>query len=84
MLTSVEQKWIDDMNRLAKRKPKNLLIYTTDTNLIVCKVGVPSSDVSETITLSVNAGCMLTDMHDDMDNGANVSGRAYRGARNDR
>jgi len=69
MLTTAEQKWIDDMDRLAKKKPKSLNIYTVDSWLIACKKGIPSHDVSETIHLYVNAGCMLTDMHDDMDNG---------------
>jgi hypothetical protein len=84
MFTAAEQKWIDDMDKLARRKPKKLILYTTDSNIIVCKQGEPSHDCSDTIRVDINAGCYLTDMHDDMDNGENVAGLAYRGARNDR
>ena len=58
------------MDRLARRKPKALLCYTTDgDHIVVCKKGVTSYDLSESIRLPVSAGCMLTDMHDDCDNG---------------
>ena len=70
MFTATEQKWIDDMNKLSIKRPKNLMIYTVDSDLIVCKKGCPSGDTSDSIRgLYVNAGCVLTDMHDDMDNG---------------
>lgn len=69
-VTEKEQKWVDDMDRLARKKPKTLKIYTVDSDLIVCKRGIPSCEYSDSIRgLFVNAGCVLTDMHDDMDNG---------------
>jgi len=71
MFTSAEQKWIDTLDRLARKKPENIALYITDSNLIVCKKGVPSHNAQETIMgLCINAGAVLTDMHDDMDNGS--------------
>lgn len=69
-VTAKEQKWVDDMDKLARKKPKTLNCYTVDSELVVCKQGIPSREYSDSIRgLSINAGCMLTDMHDDMDNG---------------
>ena len=70
MFTEKEQKWIDDMDKLSRKRPKNLIMYTTDSDLIVCKKGESSRETQDRIRgLFINAGCMLTDMHDDMDNG---------------
>lgn len=69
MITKAEQKWVDDMDKLARRKPKTLNVYTTDSDLIVCKKGISSWEYRDIIRLQVNAGCVLTDMHDDMNNG---------------
>lgn len=70
MFTDSEQKWIDSMDKLSRKIPKNLMCYTMDSDLVVCKKGFPSRKVQDSIRgLSINAGCMLTDMHDDMDNG---------------
>lgn len=70
MFTKAEQKWISEMDKLARKRPKNLVLYSTDSELIVCKKGEPSKETQDIIRgLFINAGCMLTDMHDDMDNG---------------
>lgn len=70
MLTNQEKQWIKEMDKLSKRRPKSLIAYTTDGDyLVICKRGVSSDDVSEIVHLPVSAGCVLTDMHDDMDCG---------------
>lgn len=68
--TKSEQKWIDDLNKLARRTPKNIRLYVTDSALIVCKNGVPSFDSSQNINarLNLDAGCSLSAMHDDLNN----------------
>lgn len=69
MFTEKEIKWIDAMDKLSRKRPKDLMLYTVDSDLIVCKKG-ESSDTQDSIrNLNINAGCVLTDMHDNMDNG---------------
>ena len=70
MFTDKEQAWIDKMDKLSRKKPKNIMLYTTDSEVTACRKGEPSDETWNMIRgLDINAGCMLTDMHDDMDNG---------------
>ena len=70
MFTEKERTWIDAMDKLSRKRPKDLMLYTMDSDLIVCKKGESSYDTQDCIrNLDINAGCVLTDMHDDMDNG---------------
>jgi len=69
-LTKEERNAIASLRRLAKRWPETLNLYVLDGDcLYACKKGVPSHDLCESISLHVNPGCVLTDLHDDHDNG---------------
>lgn len=69
-LTKEERGAISSLRRLAKRWPETLNLYVLDGDyLYVCKKGVPSDEICEEVHFGVSPGCVLTDMHDDMDNG---------------
>jgi hypothetical protein len=71
VLTKTEQRRIDNMDRLARRFPKALRLYTTDGEIGICKAGIPSQVFLHIVPrrMQVNGGAMLTNMYDRMDNG---------------
>ena len=70
-LTQKEALAVADMQRAFQglAKHKSLAIYVLDDMAIVCKLGVPSSEISETVGRGLRPCCVLTDIHDDMDCG---------------
>ncbi len=71
-LTKEELNWTRRIQRAFNCKPHSLLLYVTDYEIVICKRGVSSEDISNTIAGStIGCGCVLTDMHDDMGNGDN-------------
>ncbi len=69
-LTKQKKTWIRRLSRAFRDKPESLLLYNTDGNTMICKKGVASDDICESITNSnVCCGCVLTDMHDDAGRG---------------
>jgi hypothetical protein len=71
-VTSFEQRWVNRLSRCFKDQPKDLLLYSLDGEIIVCKKGVSSNDFQEIVRAHICAGNMLTDIHDDMDNGLHI------------
>ena len=70
MLTKDESRWVKRAQKLFREKPCDLMLYTTDGEIVVCKLGVTSYDYAETIDRNgITPGCVLTDLHDDNDNG---------------
>ena len=50
--------------------PPSLVCYVVDTAVVVCKKGLPSDDFSLTVSNGqFNPCAVLTDAHDDCDNG---------------
>ncbi len=65
--TSKEIKWLEAANKLFKRMPKDLMLYTCDVDIVVCKRGADSSEENWKITNSdINACTVIRDVHDDM------------------
>lgn len=64
-LLAEESRWIRRMRKCWEDIPESLVGYSIDTAIVICKRGVPSSRVAETVTRDVNAGMMLDDIHDD-------------------
>lgn len=68
------------LNRLRKTLesiPNNLCVYIVDAEIVICKVGVPSVEIQESVGFADNAGVMLTDLHDDHN-----YGKDYRRSQN--
>lgn len=70
LLTAAENKYIEDVRRILKRKPKSLLFYVCDDTVIICKSGISSDDVSATVGRNFSPCAVLTDAHDDNGYGA--------------
>ena len=70
-LTDKDMKWLREADKLFKRMPKGFMLYTCDGTIVVCKKGVNCRDVAwEIENSSINACCVIRDVHDDMGNGA--------------
>jgi len=69
--TDKEYKWLKEADRLFKKKPKGLMLYSCDSDIIVCKKGANCGDVSHKIFNSdINCCNVLVDVHDDYGYGA--------------
>jgi len=63
--TKDEMRWISRAKRLFKQKPAMLEMYTTDGEISICKIGISSEILNETISESgLHAGATMSDMHD--------------------
>ena len=64
-LTSNEIQAIKRLMTAFEKMPETLNIYVVDADVIVCKKGVSSEDISLTVGRAKDVGAMLTDIHDD-------------------
>jgi len=72
-LTKEEKNAISSLKRLANRWPDSLHAIVVDGDCIsVCKRGVSSDLICETANLPVSPCSVLTDVHDDMNNGLDI------------
>ena len=69
ILTKPEKLAIRRLRAAFTALPRTLRVYVIDDSAGVCKLGVPSTDVYEHVAWGLRPGCVLTDLHDDMDNG---------------
>lgn len=68
--TPAHRRWINRLKRLCADVPDDLRLYVIDGNsIIVCRAGVPSVELSATADVHISPCCVLTDVHDDLDNG---------------
>lgn len=68
--TTDERRWINRLRRVSNDKPRDVRVYVLDGNcLYICKAGVPCDELSADVPLRVSPGCVLTDIHDDCNNG---------------
>jgi len=66
-LTKKEHEWLKEVDKLFKKKPKNFMLYSCDSDIVVCKKGCPCEDISWSIKNSnINCCCVIRDVHDDM------------------
>jgi hypothetical protein len=68
-LTLGEKTAIFHLRAALRKMPASLRCYITDSSIVVCKVGVPSSEVAEEAGGQIFCGSVLTDLHDQFDNG---------------
>lgn len=69
-LTREEKNAIASLRRLANRWPDSLHAIVIDGDCIkVCKYGVPSDEICESVPFQTSPCAVLTDIHDDMNNG---------------
>ncbi|MDQ5987067.1 MAG: hypothetical protein CSYNP_02804 [Syntrophus sp. SKADARSKE-3] len=63
-----EDRWIKRARKLFREKPDTVLLYTVDGEITACRKGVPSNDLSETVSPmgTISVGAMLTDIHDEL------------------
>ncbi len=72
--TKEEISAIRGVKRAFRKLPKTVKLYCTDTELSACKAGTPSEEeYMDILAHGINAGCVLTDMHDDNNNGEDSS-----------
>ncbi|MFV5212725.1 hypothetical protein ACLIIZ_03220 [Azonexus caeni] len=64
-MTKGEQLAVRRLKRAIAGLPDSLAVYVLDTTVIVCKRGVASKDVQETVGTGFQPCCSLTDLHDD-------------------
>ncbi len=71
MTTKGEERWIRRLRKCLREKPPAIRLYTLDGEIVACKDRVSSYDYSETVfpTGIIGAGAMLTDLHDELNNG---------------
>jgi len=69
-LTPMEEAAVKRLRRAMKNWPDSLVLYAVDDSIWVCKLGVSSADVCETLPLKINATNMLHDAHDGSGRGA--------------
>ncbi len=69
-LTQQEKSWITRFKKCCRAKPKNLRLYVIDGDeIIICKDKVSSDDFMEAAVIEVDSGSVITDMHDELNNG---------------
>lgn len=72
--TKEEMSAIKSLKRAFKKCPNTLRLYGVDRSLSICKVGVSSDALLESIIeCGLNSGIGLSDMHDDNNNGEDNS-----------
>lgn len=74
-ITVPEARAIRALRKALSGIPETLRLYVTDSKVLVCKLGYPSSEVSINVGGTVNCGNVLTDMHDDFNNGRGTPGQ---------
>lgn len=68
--TPEENRWIKRLQRLGQDMPESLKAYVIDgASITVCQAGTSSYNLSKTINIDIEAGAMLTDLHDGTDFG---------------
>ena len=67
--TPDERRWINRLKKLTRDIPDSLRLYVLDGNCIyICQAGTPSS-LCASAPVSIYPGAVMTDIHDDCDNG---------------
>ncbi len=63
------EKYLKKLSKLLKQKPEELIFYCIDDTLSACVRGIPTNGIDTCLVSGIRAGTMLTDIHDDMNNG---------------
>ena len=66
-LTNEEKKRVNAFKRATKNLPRTIKLYLTDAgSIVICKDKVSSDDYVDKVNCDIDAGCVLTDIHDDL------------------
>lgn len=63
-MTKDERLATQRLKRAIVSLPDSLVVYVLDSTVIVCKRGVASDDIQETVGTGFQPCCSLTDLHD--------------------
>lgn len=63
-MTKDERLATQRLKRAIAGLPSSLSVYVLDDKVIICKRGVPSDEVQETVGSGFQPCCVLTDLHD--------------------
>lgn len=67
--TRKEQEWINDMKKILRRKPKNIRLYTHDSEITAAKLNVSSCELSTNIAHEIiSASDCISFAHDKLCN----------------